>query len=388
MLRLLKNHPFLALATLLGGLCCYLVLVEDVFLLERPLYKLNTTFISDIHSAPVFESGYIAKTGGDSLVNRVKQSITNYILPETPTAPDCLEANICKDSANKTDIYFYKRTDFDELVEKPFDVNASISHAVPVVPRIVHFCLFSNGTTIFRFHYMIAILAASRIAKPEKIYFWHDNLPVGEYWKETRQKVKNLYLVHRDRPTKIRGNDVRVIEHVADIVRLEALLEYGGMYFDTDSIVVNPIDPLLVHDVTMGHAVPRVLANGIMFSKPWSDFQKVWHHEYKTFKDKEWGSHSVVKPYQLSQKYPNLIHIEPASLCRPNWRELAYLFGGKKWNWQKNNFVVHLYMRFGPKGKRERNRENIKMWNTTAGSIMRYIYYGDAQLINDKDKKS
>ncbi|XP_071119131.1 uncharacterized protein [Haliotis cracherodii] len=301
-------------------------------------------------------------------------------------SPFCIEANICKNKRQITDIYYYKRTNFDELVERPVSLNATVDHAVPVVPRIVHFCLFTNGNVTFRFHYMIAVLAASRIAKPEKIYFWHDNLPVGEYWEETRQKVKNLYLVHRDRPTKIRGNDVRVIEHVADIVRLEALLEYGGMYFDTDSIVVNPVDPLLVHDVTMGHAVPWVLANGIMFSKPWSDFFRIWHKEYAVFDDSVWAEHSVMKPYKLSQQYPNLIHIEPTSLCRPNYLELDYLFGHLRWEWEKNNFVVHLYMRFGPRGRKERNRENIKSWNTTAGSIMRYIYYGDTKLITDSGK--
>ncbi|XP_067679620.1 uncharacterized protein [Haliotis asinina] len=298
-----------------------------------------------------------------------------------PGSPSCIEVNICRNKTYPTEIYYYKRTNFYQLVERPVNLNATTDHAVPIVPRIVHFCLFTNGNVTFRFHYMIAVLAASRIAKPEKIYFWHDNLPVGEYWEETKQKVKNLYLVHRDRPTKIRGNDVRVIEHVADIVRLEALLEYGGMYFDTDSIVVNPIDPLLVHDVTMGHAVPWVLANGIMFSKPWSDFFRIWHRKYADFDDKVWAKHSVMLPYLLSQQHPNLIHIEPTTLCRPNYLELKHLFGPLRWNWEKNNFVVHLYMRFGPKRKNERNRENIKSWNTTAGSIMRYIYYGDSQLI-------
>lgn len=222
---------------------------------------------------------------------------------------------------------------------------------------------------------MIAILGASRYVKPERIYFWHDNVPVGKYWEETKQRVKNIYLVRIDKLTEIYGNPVKVIEHVSDIVRIEALLEYGGMYFDTDSVVVNPIDPLLHYDVTLGKSVESSLANNAMFSKPWSDFHKIWHRRYQTFNDNEWVTHSVLMTKKISREFPTLIHIEPTSLCNPTYVQLKWLFGPYIHDWKKKNYVVHLYMRYS-KG-RATSPEDIKNWNTTVGQIMRHVYYNE-----------
>lgn len=296
----------------------------------------------------------------------------------SPPISNCIEENICEKEnstggAKSSNIYYYVRTNFTKYLALPINKYASITHNTSVVPRKIHFVLFGDGKKVFKFYYMIAILAANRFVKPEKIYFWHDNLPVGKYWEETKRRVNNLYLVHRERPTEIYGRPVKVIEHCSDIVRLEVLLEYGGMYFDTDSVVVNPIDTLLKYDLTMGRAVSNTLANGIMFAKPWSDFMKIWHNEYKIFNDNEWSTSSVVKANQLSKLYPNLVHVEETSLCRPNFQELNHLFGSKSYDWKHKNYVVHLYMRFS-KG-RGNSLKDIQNWNTTVGQIMRYIYY-------------
>ncbi|XP_046555611.1 uncharacterized protein LOC124264881, partial [Haliotis rubra] len=121
--------------------------------------------------------------------------------------------------------------------------------------RVLERRLYKRGNN-FRFHHMLAVLSAHKFIKPSKIYFWHDMVPTGDYWKELKAKVPELCLVFRKEPTEIRGRRVQVAEHITDVVRLEAVMEFGGLYFDLDVMILKPLDPLLKFDVAMGYETP------------------------------------------------------------------------------------------------------------------------------------
>jgi len=46
----------------------------------------------------------------------------------------------------------------------------------------------------------------------------------------------------------------QVVEHKADVVRLQLMLEVGGMYMDTDSVVVKSLDEFRNKDLVLGQA--------------------------------------------------------------------------------------------------------------------------------------
>ena len=82
---------------------------------------------------------------------------------------------------------------------------------------------------------------------------------------------------------------------------------------------------------------------------------------------------------QIAQQHPNLVHIEWFSLQRPNLDERQWLYSeGKLWDWQEDNLAVHLWYR---EYNVEHDPNSIRSWNTTAGEIFRYIYYGDSHLL-------
>ncbi|XP_046555638.1 uncharacterized protein LOC124264900 [Haliotis rubra] len=203
-------------------------------------------------------------------------------------------------------------------------------------------------------------------------------VPTRDYWKELKAKVPELCLVFRKEPTEIRGRRVQVAEHITDGVRLEAVMEFGGLYFDLDVMILKPLDPLLKFDVAMGYETSRGLCNGIIIGTAWAEFFKIWHKEYKSFQDDQWNFHSVRTPGRLAKLYPNLVHTEATSLHRPNWKELDKLYGvGKLYDWKKNNYACHLWIRMH---KTEHNPTDIKTWNTTVGEMFRWVCYGDWKL--------
>ena len=48
---------------------------------------------------------------------------------------------------------------------------------------------------------------------------------------------------------------MQVVEHQSDVVRLEIMLQIGGIYLDTDSVVLKPLNSFLEnHEMVLGEA--------------------------------------------------------------------------------------------------------------------------------------
>jgi hypothetical protein len=252
-----------------------------------------------------------------------------------------------------------------------------------VVPKIVHHTWYSNNLrNTFRFHHYISMLSAYKHIQPTKVMFWHEKVPEGDWWAKIRERVPVIEMKYRKGPTEIHGNHIGNPAHKSDIVRLEAVMEYGGIYTDLDVIVLKSFDPLLKYNTTLGYetgaGAANGLCNGIIISRPRAKFLEIWHYEYRSFKDGQWAVHSVLVPARLAKKYPSLIHTEAKSLHRPNWLETKWLYNnGSLYDWSRN-YAVHLWYRFH---NVDHNPEDIKMLNTTMGELFRYIYYGKKDII-------
>ena len=71
--------------------------------------------------------------------------------------------------------------------------------------------------------------------RPERLLFHHVYEPRGEWW----DKAKPLLSLRRvTPPTSIFGQTVRKFQHQADVVRLELLLQFGGVYLDLDVLLL------------------------------------------------------------------------------------------------------------------------------------------------------
>ena len=224
--------------------------------------------------------------------------------------------------------------------------------------------------------------------EPAHIYFWYNTQPQGIYWNQLLDKlrIRNTSIIfHPERirpPDSIHGRRVSMPEHQADIIKLQKLLKYGGIYLDFDVIVVKSFDPLRCYSATLGLETDDRLCASIIISEPDSAFLKLWLNSYKTFDDSSWDEHAVKMPYRLWRRHPQTLHVEASSLQRPSWQkhELAYLYGkGMYYDWENKNYAVHLWYRFY---NVDHDRDSIRTLDSTVGQLFRSIYYGEKKLLS------
>lgn len=178
-----------------------------------------------------------------------------------------------------------------------------------MIPNIVHFVygLKSDfGGKNFSFVHFLAVVTAWKVNRPETIYFHYVYEPSGEWWEKARPY---LTLNRIPPPTEIFGRPLEHFAHKADVVRLEMLMRYGGIYLDMDVVCINSFRPLLQETFVMGREYGLGLCNAVILSSADSEFLRIWHEQYRDFDDAQWNYHSVRLPLKLAQQYPSLIRV-------------------------------------------------------------------------------
>lgn len=186
-----------------------------------------------------------------------------------------------------------------------------------MIPNVFHFCYGlapDFGGKPFSLVHYLAVKSAKEINKPDLINFYYSFEPEGEWWDRTKEIVTARRI---SAPEEIFGNPLNHVAHKADIIRLQNLIEEGGIYMDLDTISKKPFTPLLKNKFVIGRQGKwrnMGLCNAVMMSEKNSEFARIWLEQYKSFrskgKDKYWAEHSVEVPLMLSKKYPSLLHIE------------------------------------------------------------------------------
>lgn len=198
------------------------------------------------------------------------------------------------------------------------------------IPNIFHFVFgLKKQTEPFHLCHYLAIESCARVNRPDAIYLHYHHEPWGEYWDRARDRVRlrHVDLVRRVSRHRYgwrnRGCKKYVYAHHSDFIRLDALIEHGGVYADIDTIFVNPIPSgLLAHDMVLGREddiVDQVtgqtkhsLCNALIMCAPRAEFAVRWRAALDGAFDGSWSGHSTLLPQRLSEEHPHLIHIEPA----------------------------------------------------------------------------
>ena len=209
-----------------------------------------------------------------------------------------------------------------------------------MIPNIIHFIygLDPNfGNKPFGLIQYLAVKSAHEVNKPDKIYFVCAYEPTTDWFEKAKPYLEVVKIIA---PTQIFGNPLLHFAHQSDVVRLERLLNYGGIYLDMDTICVKSFSPLLTNDFVMGEEnsiksfdsenlirkTNKGLCNAVILSQPNSSFLLKWYDSYKNFRSKggdaHWSEHSVVIPGRLSKVYTDEIKIlEEQAFFYPSWDE-------------------------------------------------------------------
>jgi hypothetical protein len=198
------------------------------------------------------------------------------------------------------------------------------------IPNHFHFIFgLKRQREPFHLCHYLCLESCYQVNRPEKIHFYYRHMPYGEYWDRIEDRlslekvelspiVTNFRYGFRNRWSKRYS-----YAHHADFIRLEKLVERGGVYADIDTIFVNPIPDMLyskpfvlgreadVECQTTGQVLPS-LCNAFIMAEKGADFGRLWLKRMEEAFDGSWSSHSTLLPQRLSEVYPDLIHIEPA----------------------------------------------------------------------------
>ena len=217
------------------------------------------------------------------------------------------------------------------------------------IPHLFHFVFgLKKQTEPFHLVYYLCLESCYQVNQPEKIFFYYHHMPYGPYWDRikdrlTLEKVDLSPTVSRFR-YGFRNRWARRYSyaHHSDFIRLEKLIDRGGVYADIDTIFVNKIPEALyaksfvlgreadIEDQKTKRILPS-LCNAFMMAERGAEFGKLWLERMEESFDGSWSSHSTLLPQRLSEEYPDLIHIEPErSFYKHMWtrEDLHSLFEG------------------------------------------------------------
>lgn len=200
-------------------------------------------------------------------------------------------------------------------------------------------------------HYL-SVATAVAVNKPDEVVFWHDHEPHGRWWDATKPLVT---LRQIKAPDTIFDRPLVHPAHKADVVRLQALIDEGGVYLDADVWCLKPFSELPSRAFWMGRQGRNYgLCNATMGGKPGSAFAKRWLGEYATFRsrgrDQYWDEHSVRLPLRLADENPRQITIHPESyFFAPLWGRITDIFSVPAQKrrpipaWLDGSYSVHLW---------------------------------------------
>ena len=215
------------------------------------------------------------------------------------------------------------------------------------VPKIVHF-VYINQRPLRHFNYK-CIYSVLRNMPEYQVYIHNDIEPDTEEWKNLK-KNDNVIIKKVDRIKEFDNYPVSHVQYEADIIRMDVLYEYGGIYLDTDIYIVKNIESLLdAHSFYIAKETETNFINCVIISEPKNEFVKIWLEHFATgFRIGVWGWHIRDLPKLLLDKYPHYITkynikiLDYENFCPIHWTQ-GHIFNDPNYKLTEKTYGIHLF---------------------------------------------
>jgi hypothetical protein len=249
-----------------------------------------------------------------------------------------------------------------------------------MIPNQLHYIHLSNGGRIWGLHHYLSVKSAYLRSGVNQIYLWVDKKPEGEWWEKTKPLIE---LIQIEPPKEIFEVDITQEAHKSDVLRLQILLEHGGIYVDTDTIFVKSFESLLNNKFVLGHQNVNGcegLCPAVILSEPNSTFGQHWLAGFKdSFKggppgSETWCTHSVQYPLWLSKQIPNEITIlDHEAFFWPLYHQSHIEMIFEQNHNFPNAYSHHLWESSGKKYLENLTEEDILNSNTTFTNLVKNL---------------
>lgn len=196
-----------------------------------------------------------------------------------------------------------------------------------MIPNQFHFIFgLRRQTEPFHLVHYLCLESCLQVNQPEKIYFYYHYQPYGYYWELIKDKLQTIQVPLVPYVSKFKYRDRFINQfryaHHSDFIRLEKLIQHGGIYADMDTLFVKKLPSRLfdkpfvlgrepdIFDPNTKRSTPSI-CNAFIMSPAGAQFGIKWLRQMGESFDGTWSSHSTLLPHQLSEQFPELIHIEP-----------------------------------------------------------------------------
>ena len=185
---------------------------------------------------------------------------------------------------------------------------------------------------IYYFHWALLEKMINTI-KPHRVIFHYTYEPEGAYWELIKSKVSTV---------KVPAFEYYGIAHLkhyahkADVIRLLALYEMGGLYLDIDTLVFESFDSLFERGKLIlgvermrGSTEPCGLCNAVVLAPRSHEGVRAWLQSYLYFRGKpkrHWEEHSVRLPFNLLRRRGDVSVLDSHSFFEINWDEANLFF--------------------------------------------------------------
>lgn len=207
------------------------------------------------------------------------------------------------------------------------------------IPNIIHF-IHISGYRKFSFCNMLAVLSAYKKQNPEKLYLYYtEEENDNRWWNITKNYVT---LVKIEPIREFKGIRLNYPQYQADIIRLQKLVEMGGIYLDTDILTLKSYDPLRTYDCVLGgegyldhveglntNDLSKIgsISNAVIMAEPNNRFIKEWLDIMPSkFNHSVWAYHAVVLPKEMISEDKTLFHLEKVESFIPFDFRNPYIF--------------------------------------------------------------
>jgi hypothetical protein len=224
------------------------------------------------------------------------------------------------------------------------------------IPNIFHF--INIGPREFNMMHFLSIYTAYIQNKPDKIYVYVDHEQKNNiYWEILKDIVEYTYITP---PTHYNNIELNSYHYKADIIRMEKLIEHGGIYMDLDILSLKPLTHLLGHKLVLGSEASddpnsikleefKSITNAVIMSEPNNPFIKDWYKEIgNNLVGKPWAYHAVCLPKDMLMNNPGKydVHLEPSKTFMPFCFRYPYIWDDNqisKKDCLEESYTIHLW---------------------------------------------
>lgn len=203
-----------------------------------------------------------------------------------------------------------------------------------MIPNIFHF--INIGPREFNMMHFMSVYSAYILNKPKKIYVYVDHEQKDNVYWELLKSVDVLEYEFVTVSDSYEGHLLTSYQYKADIIRMQKLIERGGIYMDLDVLSLKPLTKFLEHKIVLGSEMSddrsstdvnqfKSITNAVLMTESNNDFMKFWYRNVgDNLVDKPWAYHAVTLPQILLKQLSdtdiylfNSVHLEPSKTFMP-----------------------------------------------------------------------